>query len=454
MKLNLTKGCIEGRSEDGLYVFKGIPYAKADRFQAPTPIKPWDGVLCCQKYGKPAVQNGCDYSEDCLSLNVWTEDVETLKPVVVWIHGGGFTSGSNAGELQSGIHFADGIVFVSVNYRLGVFGFLSLNQTSGNHGLLDLIEALKWVKENIQHFGGDASKITIMGESAGAKCVAALMMSPLAKGLFHQAILQSGSYQAIRDLTTADYITEKFLSFFNNPKDIFSASPETLLQAQNQLVTTGMGMIHLFGPVIDGKVILSSPQEAIQKGEASLVPLLIGTNLEESETFLSGNDDLRLQNEMTLIEMFGNNASHILNAVSPTYSWSDVLTDYQYKIHSYRLATTYAKRNIPVYFYRFDWKGKNGAGHAQELPFVFNVQGSEGLFDIPSSALPLAQLMNQYWKNFIKTGNPNNETLPSWKIHTQTDPNLMVFNQEITSEPLQNNWDDETYPDQVLILPS
>lgn len=482
MIVNTKNGLIEGIFERDQYVFKGIPYGEAPigekRFSKIEPKKPWSGVLNCKEFGDVCVQNtlmneGKVGSENSLSLNIWTKSLEgSKKPVVLWIHGGGFTRGTGSDKNQSGVNFADDdIVYVSLNYRLGVLGFLDLEsilgneyKSSGNNGILDIIEGLKWIKENIESFGGDKENITIMGESAGAKCIGALLVTPLAKGLFNKAILESGSFQAIRDKNTARKITERFLELVeidkNNKEKLFSLSCEEILNAQNRLANSEVGMLQVFGPVIDREVFPCGPIEAIDKGVGSVVPLLIGTNLKEANLYLSFSEDLRNKKEECVKDIFGENYKNVFESYNRDKAYSDdndlwqrVLTNYMYKLYSYRLANKFSSLGEDVYLYRFDWEGTVGPCHAQELPFVFKVTGNEPIiFNLKEEDLPLGEKMNMYWKNFIKSGNPNGKGLIYWDKLTEGDKSLIVFNKEITTEKLKNNWDDKLCTNQGFIL--
>lgn len=471
-------GEIEGVFEEKQYVFKGIPYAESPvgslRFKKPQPKKPWNGVLRCNSFGTICVQNVEDnmknlVSEDSLTLNIWTKSIkEPNKAVVLWVHGGGFTRGF--GSQYSGVNFADDdIVFVSLNYRLGVFGFLDLEgvlgdeyKSSGNNGILDIIEALKWIKENIEFFGGDKNNVTVMGESAGAKCIGALLISPLAKGLFNKAILESGALQAIRDKTTSKEITKRFLNSLNINKDnihnLLTLDYNQILNAQNKISDSDIGMLQVFGPVIDGECILYSGLESINKDVGSLVPCIIGTNLKESNLQLAFSKELRDRDENCIKELFGKNYKNILTSYNKIKNehddaWQTVLTDYLYKIHSYRLASKLASLGKDVYLYRFDWSGNIGPCHAQELPFVFKgIKGEPiALFNLKEEDMPLSDTINGYWKNFIKISNPNKDGFPIWEKFNDYNK-LIIFNNKITNKILQKNWDDKLCENQVFSL--
>ncbi|MDO4535444.1 MAG: carboxylesterase family protein [Clostridium perfringens] len=480
MIVSTKLGLIEGVFENNQYVFKGIPYGEAPigekRFNKVEPKKPWEGVLNCKEFSKICVQNVEDketISEDSLTINIWTKSVDApKKAVVLWIHGGGFTRGTGSDEKQSGINFADdNIVYVSLNYRLGVLGFLDLEsilgkeyKSSGNNGILDIIEGLKWIKENIEFFGGDKDNITVMGESAGAKCIGALLVSPLAKGLFNKAILESGSFQAIRDKNTAKKVTERFLKVLeinkNNKEKLFSLSCREILDAQNKMSNSEIGNLQIFGPVVDGEVFPYEPIEAINKGAGSKVSLLIGTNLKEANLYLFFSEDLRNKKEECIKDIFGENYKNVFESYNRCKtcdddgdSWQRVLTNYLYKLYSYRLANEFARLGEDVYLYRFDWSGNIGPCHGQELPFVFKVTGSEPvLFNLKEEDLPLGEKMNMYWKNFIQRGNPNGDSLTYWEKFTEDNRSLIIFNKEIKKEILNDNWDDKLCINQGFIL--
>lgn len=477
MIIHTKCGDLKGTFENEQYVFKGIPYAESPidslRFKKPVKKKTWEGILDCTKFGKKCIQNveigkEDEVSENSLTLNIWTSSVEKpKKAVAVWIHGGGFTRGS--GNEYSGVNFADdNVVYVSLNYRLGVFGFLDLEdvlgeeyKSSGNNGILDIIEALKWIKENIEFFGGDKNNVTVMGESAGAKCIGALLVSPLAKGLFNKAILESGSFQAIRDKKTSKKITKKFLSILNINKDnvhnLLSLDYNKILKAQNQIPNSDIGMLQVFGPVIDGECIIYDAIESINKNIGSLVPCIIGTNLKESNLYLSFSEDLRNKKEECVKDIFGENYINVFKSYNKikdieSDAWQKVLTNYLYKLYSYRLANEFARLGEEVYLYRFDWSGTLGPCHGQEIPFVFKVTGNEPiLFNLKEKDMKLANIINKYWKNFIKTSNPNGENLKRWDKFNLENKKLIIFNEEITDKSLEENWDDDLCKNQAFI---
>ena len=323
-------GLIQGVQEGSLLSWKGIPYAQPPlgkrRFLPPQPPEAWSGVLQATHFGPMAMQPASmpaellrrlSMSEDCLTLNIWSPGADSpLRPVLVWIHGGGWLIGS--GRLHDGTSLATlgDVVVVTLNYRLGPFGFLHLAEfggekyaTSGNCGLLDQIAALQWVQDNIAAFGGDPHRVTVFGESAGAMSIGTLLASPLAQGLFQQAILQSGSLGPIRRRAEATELARTFLQILDvSPQDLSPLEDipaERLVEAASALPdwqgTTGAGdMIH-FAPVIDGVMLPRPPLQAIASGAAKHIPLIIGTTRDECLFYPFADPTWREADDETLI---------------------------------------------------------------------------------------------------------------------------------------------------------
>jgi len=290
--IKINNGYIKGVVESPSLVFKGIPYAEPPvgklRFKSPQPAKNWTDTLSCQNFGNISAQaggkKGFAGSEDCLSLNVYTPAAagKAKLPVVVWVHGGSMTAGAGKGENGHAFSDRDSIITVTINYRLGVFGFLYMGdvqpayRSSGNNGLLDCMMALKWIRKNISSFGGDPSKVTIMGESAGAKLVSALLVSAEAKGYFQQMILESGGLQCIRDSVTAKAIRKRIMDTLQitHPNDLLNISAEKLIEAQNKVMGGAKGT-NYFGPVEDGKTITEDPYNYLKHHPDQGIKLLI-----------------------------------------------------------------------------------------------------------------------------------------------------------------------------------
>jgi para-nitrobenzyl esterase len=290
--------------------FKGIPFARAHRFGHPRPPEPWTGVRDATEYGPAAPQNPDPVLErmfgappfpideaECLTLNVWTPAVDDARrPVMVWIHGGAFLNGSGRDLVFDGTRLAarGDVVVVTLNYRLGVFGFLHLEGRtgSGSLGLLDQIAALEWIRLNIEAFGGDPGNVTLFGQSAGAMSVAALLAVPSATALFHKAIVQSGSAEGLTDIAGATAVTAEFLDLLgiDDPGDkrLLELPTKELLRAQHELSQAmrdrgGFGLP--FGPVLDGSLLSRQPLDAVRTGSAAGIPLIVGSNLEEGRMF-------------------------------------------------------------------------------------------------------------------------------------------------------------------------
>lgn len=482
MIVETSCGRIEGSKENGLRVFKGIPYGEAPigdlRFKAPMAKKQWQGILKCQSYGRKSMQYYGDdesilnmQSEDCLYLNIWTKDNQIInKAVIVYIHGGGFTGGCGNDDILIGDTFGtdENIIYVSINYRLGALGFLNLKETlgeeyttSGSNGILDIILSLQWIKDNIKYFGGDKGNITVMGESAGAKCIGGLLVSPMAKGLFNKAILQSGAIQALRSEETSSKITKRFLKEINISKDeskkLLEISAEDIVRAQSNIYECSS--IHIFGPIVDGQVI---PYDYKVLGkDDGLESVLMGFNKEEILIFLNGNKNpLRERNTKALKEIFGKNVSRMwqvyegyLKNREPQKAYEEALTHCYYKIHSLKLADILSDNGVDVWFYRFNWAGKFGPCHAQDLAFVFNKSiPKDDLHTIPKKGKVVANTMHNTWKCFIKSNNPNNEMLPKWEIYSKENRNFMNLDYEFY---MDNKWNEEelqSFPQEVLML--
>ncbi|GHV21518.1 carboxylic ester hydrolase [Clostridia bacterium] len=398
-------------------IFRSIPYAAAPvgdlRWKAPQHASAWDGIRACVENPPSAIQNeprpfrmwsqefiapAEPISEDCLYLNVWTsaEKSDAKLPVIVWIHGGGFTGGSGTVPLYDGEAMArKGVVFVTINYRLGLFGFLAhpelsaenADKVSGNYGILDQIAALKWVKENIASFGGDPDNITVDGQSAGSMSVNCLLVSPLAKGLFHRAIAQSGSLisgdrPVSATLQNAERIGTEILADANIPD---MATLRTL-PAGSILKISIPGML---SPVVDN-VFIPEPEKTYNEGKQNDVPLILGWN--SGDTLLFGQ------------------------GIENTYKhWAELQT---------------AKGKSPVYMYFFDHtppgEPNYGAFHSAEFGYALHTLH---FWNRPftQTDYDLQETMSSYWANFAKAGNPNGSNLPEWNVFDMKKQEIMEF---------------------------
>jgi para-nitrobenzyl esterase len=460
--------------DEGVVAFKGIPYAAppfgAYRFRPPQPVEPWQGVRDTLNYGptviKPPYFPPFDVllsepiiaGEDCLNLNIWTPDPgKAGLPVMVWIHGGAFANGTGAVPTYDGSRFArDGIVCVTINYRLGVDGFLFLENGNANLGLLDQIAALTWVQENIAAFGGDPNKVTISGESAGGMSVGTLLSMPLARGLFHRAIAQSGAgHHAILPTTAqkiGQYLAEK-LGVELTLEAIASVPLDQLVMAQIALsaevfehpdpVRWGEVAPNQmpFEPVIDGKLVSALPIECIAAGASADIDILIGTNAEEERLFTVPNNVLNAVSEEVLagtIAAYGLPVAETLatyRATRPDANAGDVfeavITDWFFRIPAIRLAEAHVQNNGRTYMYEFAWRSPQfdsqlGACHALELPFVFDTLDIGEAEPLTGENPPqqIADIMHAAWVSFISRGDPG------WTQYSLNQRATMRFDRE------------------------
>jgi para-nitrobenzyl esterase len=425
-------GAVRGTERDGVRTWLGIPFAApptgARRFRPPEPAEPWSGERDATHVGPVAMQardsmmagltDKTVISEDCLSLNVYAPAHGANHPVMVWIHGGAFVMGSGSMPLYNGSSFAarHDIVVVTINYRLGLFGFLFTGD-QGNVGLLDQVAALRWVRDNIEAFGGDPGSVTVMGESAGAMSIAHLLAMPAARGLFHRAILESGA-GALEPPTRSDAetVASAVLAELGvTTAQLADVPADKILAAQASLMKQrGLSAV---APYVDGVTVPRGPRDAARTGEIARVPLLLGSNRDEWALF-----DVMMPQTTAVLEAqvrgrLGARADELRAAYR---SWSDVAGDVVFRIPILRLAEAHP---APVYLYRFDvaslaFGGKLGAAHALELSLVWN------RLDNPFSTLLLggdtkpfqevALRMHDTWSAFIRTGNPDGGGLPAW----------------------------------------
>ncbi|MGF7230152.1 carboxylesterase/lipase family protein [Arachidicoccus sp.] len=471
--LQTKNGYIVGYKEGESFVFKGIPYAQPpigqSRFKPPLPVQSWSDTIDCTNFRSESAQMGYGKhplrgSENSLFLNVYSpsKNAKANLPVLVWIHGGAMLGGSGNGENGHAFSDNDSIVTITINYRLGVFGFLYLGdigkayQSSGNNGLLDCIMALKWVKENIKSFGGDPSKVTVMGESAGAKLTSALAVTPDAKGLYSGLIMESGSIQCIRDRQTALAIRQKIMNqlHITNPTDILHFSTQKLIAAQNR-VCKGAQATNYFGPVIDGHTITMWPRDYVAENKNMRAHFLIGTNKVESILFMNMDKRLYHPDSAVLKGWFGTNFSYVLSTykkmateVGPDSAAIATLTQYMYQMYSYRFANQLSQANDKVWMYRFDYsKNASGASHGAEMPFVWFLPK---LHHYTSEEISLAKQVHQAWVNFIKKGNPISIGNAPWPIYKKGT--IMVINKVSKKQKLEHIFDDKRYPSSCFTL--
>jgi para-nitrobenzyl esterase len=465
-RVQTDKGTVEGTTsaDSKVHTFKGIPFAAPPvgelRWKAPQPVPSWTGVKKTVDFGPRCMQTlvfddmvfrDPGPSEDCLHLNVWTptSSASAKLPVMVWIYGGGFVAGATSEARQDGEQLAKkGVVVVSLNYRLGVFGFFSHpdlqkesgHNSSGNYGLLDQVAALEWVHKNIAEFGGDPAKVTIFGESAGSFSVSALMASPLAQGLFQRAIGESGAFfgstLGLKPLAETEKADAKFA------ESIGAASLEALraIPAAKLLESASKRALLRFSPNIDGYFFPEDAAAIYAAGKQSRVPLLAGWNADEgSFRSLFGKKEATAQNFKELIHArYADRSDTVLklypaeNDDQAKRSAQDLSSDQFIAYSTWKwIEMQAATAKTPVYRYQFDQAPpvprsadatdgasiSPGAYHSAEIEFVFEA--------LPSKKFPwrpedtqLSDLISSYWTNFAKTGDPNGAGLPKWPAYT------------------------------------
>ncbi len=465
-------GRLKGVTAQGVTSFKGIPYAVAPvgdlRWRPPQPVKPWSGVRPASEYGADCMQKpfpgdaaplGVTPAEDCLYMNVWIPASGAAKklPVLVWIYGGGFVNGGSSPAVYDGSQFAKrGVVFVSFNYRLGRFGFFgfpaltSENPTEphGNYAYMDQIAALKWVRRNAAAFGGDPGNVTLFGESAGGGSVFAMLTSPLSQGLFQKAIIESGGGRS--GLFPPRYLSkvsptgmpsaETAGLAFAKKAGVSGEGPEALAALRKlpaEAVTDGLNMATMMtptyaGPMIDGHVIVETPDAAYAAGRGAKIPLIAGANSQDI-----GFNSAKTMDE--LLGRFGANGDKAKAAFDPASTGNvrqvgTLVAADQMMIEPARFTVrTLAAAGQPAYEYRFSYvalsmrKQWKGAPHATEIPFVFDTVEARYAKDLAPQDKATAEAANTYWVNFAKTGNPNGKGLPEWPAYDAKTDQLMDF---------------------------
>lgn len=465
--LKIQDGIISGKlvGDDSVKTFMGIPFAAPPvgelRWKAPQPVTPWEGIKACVDNPPSSIQNPpvpffawsaeflippAPISEDCLYLNVWTdaEKADEKRPVMVWIHGGGFSGGSGTVPLYDGEELAKkGIVVVNINYRLGVLGFMSHPElskesdfgTSGNYGILDQIAALKWVKNNIAAFGGDPENVTIAGQSAGSMSVNALVGSPMAAGLFKKAIAQSGAMfnfdggRGAMNRELAEKSGEDFMTKVgaNSLEELRNLPADSLLKAGGA-----------FWPYKDGEVIPLNFDETFQSGKANQVKLLTGWNADDKVSFGASMtpEEFKAQAKEkfqdhadTYLQLFpANNQQELENTRSElaelmfgyqNFTWAKIQSDLA-PASSYLYYFTRVPPGEPNY----------GAFHSAEFSYSFHTlkYWNRPFEDVDYQ---LEEVMSSYWVNFVKNGNPNGDGLPEWPSFSSEDPKAMELGTEI-----------------------
>lgn len=482
-----SAGRVRGRLEDGVLAFRGLRYAAPPvgklRFRPPQELTPWRDVADASQFGAAAIQAEGQpdmpadekHSEDCLFLNVWTSSLSGKRPVMVWLHGGAFSTGAAGRPTYFGDHFArDGVVLVSVNHRLNVFGFAQLPDSwgpeyasSGMAGMLDIVAALKWVRENVARFGGDPSNVTIFGESGGGAKVSLLLAMPVAKGLYHKAIIQSGAQLEAAQRPYAQALGGALVDALGvavadtaglaaiETSRIFNAQDAAVAKVSS-LVPPGGFLNSGFVPSLNPKDLPQGPFAPAAPAMSAQVPLLIGTNKDEATLFMSARKDFLSRTnadfEAAVAKAFPADAAQVAAAMrraypdySPPYLLAQVTTAQWFWLNSIVLAERKVAQNAaPVYMYRMDWGSpiNNGllkAAHAMELSFVFGTYDNIRYFVGPGDGPPrMAAQMHPAWIAFAKTGDPNTPGIPHWPRYDTKSRGTMIFNlqSQVENDPL------------------
>jgi para-nitrobenzyl esterase len=475
-------GKVQGRQKDGVLQFRGIPYARAERFGPSRPADGWVGIRDATAFGPMAHQNpspleamlgaqGQGGDEDCLVVNVYTPAADdTARPVMVWIHGGAFVAGSGHVPWYNGSNLARlyDVVVVTLNYRLGALGFLHLGHLepafagSGSNGIGDQVWALHWVRDNIAAFGGDPANVTIFGELAGGMSVSTLLGMPTAAGLFRGAIAQSGAASHAHDTATAEWVTDRFLAALglspSTADALLTLPAEEILRAQatvdaDVLGGAGPGIGRLaFQPVVDGTRLPRPPFDAIRDGSAAGVNLVIGTTAEEWNLFQlqarsNGNvTDERLLRRLARV-VGEDRVDDTLAVYRDARPGADldgvfcaVMTDWVFRMPAIRVAEAQAAHAPRVSMYRFDYRstafgGVLGACHAIDVPFTFGNLDRRGvelmLGGIDDATRRLAERTSQAWSSAARTGSPEHEELP-WPAYDTERRATCLLDRDVT----------------------
>ncbi|HEC40371.1 hypothetical protein LCGC14_0753710 [marine sediment metagenome] len=475
-----TTGKVRGYGRRDVIKFKGIPFAEPPigdlRFKPPTPIKPWNDIMDATNFSPIAPQpppevearyarNMPQNEADCLTLNIWTQKLDINKrPVMFWIHGGGFTIGSGAGTDGSRLVLRGDVVVVSTNYRLGPLGFLyapDIPDAATNVGMLDIIAALRWTKENIDKFGGDPDNVTIFGCSAGGFAVTTLLAMPSAKGLFHKAIAQSGaahknSYSPATGLENYEDLISN-LGIKRGDIDALRKVPfEKIIQNMKRGKWRAKGVV-TWGPVVDKETLPEHPINAIRKGSAKDIAFITGSNLDEFKLWTAIStmpldfSEEKLFKKVSRITNFMDLSEDKTEQMITVYKQlrktpRDILdaihTDYEFRIPAIRLAEAQSQHQKNTYMYLFSWKspfreGKFGAMHGLEVGFVFNTLWDRDFAMIArktEETQKLSEQMMDVWISFARSGNPNIPNIPEIRSYELEKRATLILDKIISVE--------------------
>ena len=484
-------GLVEGTRANGVHAFLGIPFAAPPvgerRWQPPADAEPWVGVRRFADFSPQSWQpvmegmgplefafNARDIgnrNEDCLYLNVWTPGLDGRKrPVMVWIHGGGFQGGTGGTDMYAGTSLAQrgDAVVVTINYRLGAFGFVNLNEVTGgripatgNEGLLDQVKALEWVRDNIERFGGDPGRVTIFGESAGGMSVGALMAFEPAAGLFHRAIPQSGACNTANPLSKAAEIGQALLdaagvSANASADELLAIAPEKLVDA-GTAASAQFGGAMIFQPCIDGTLLSDLPLDSVKGGSADGIEVMVGATRDEWRLFLSMAgfkvqfDDASLELALAsrsddprrIVDAYRAARETRGDATDPNALFAAIETDRVFRVPAIRLAEAVSERGGKAYQYLFTWEspwgdGGLGSPHAIDLGFVFGTHGisagSAEFFGSGPQADALTESVQDAWLKFATDGDPRTDTLADWRPYDGEVRSTAMFGNPLAVE--------------------
>jgi para-nitrobenzyl esterase len=473
-------GKIKGISENGLEIFKGVPYAESPindlRFRPTIPKTSWNHILDCTQYGPISPQRvntflGPDiYWEqseaDCLTLNVWTPETDQQRrPVLFWIHGGGLSFGSGAWNDGSALARRGDVVVVTINYRVGILGYLYVKNEIANLGQFDQITALKWVRDNIEAFGGNPDNVTIFGESAGGVAVCALMAMPGAKGLFHRVISQSGVCHPLSHRPPPEKNLDIMLSELGLKEFSFKAlqklPTQKIVEAATKLELEARqkGRNFPYGIFVDEKTLPEHPLKAVREGFAKDISLIAGTNQDEAKLYTAmrppekGFDETALLKSVhRIMRALGRDEDQAKKVIKmyvrardgklpidPLSILDAFMTDFRFRIPALRLAEAQSQYQTNVFSYLFNYQspamgGALGACHALEIPFVFGSLGEKQRKIYPQRSPEtdvLSGKMMEAWTAFARTGNPTHQQIPRWVPYDLKKRGNMIFGSEV-----------------------